>query len=119
MSKINSYRDVEIWQRAVDTCVDVHKLTDHFPRSESYGLTSHTRRSDVSFASNIAEGHCRPSRDFARFLTIARGSSSESETQLEIAHCIGNRSSEELFPTTSELSIFGKQLNALHNRIRN
>jgi four helix bundle protein len=118
MNAINSYRDLKVWQRAVEVCVEIYKITDRFPKSEAYGLTSQIRRSAVSIASNVAEGHGRPTRDFARFLSIARGSLSELETQLEIARRIGYLSPEDFKTTTDELSILGKQLNTLLNRIR-
>ncbi|MFN2187476.1 MAG: four helix bundle protein [Candidatus Promineifilaceae bacterium] len=89
MTEIRNYRDLDIWQRAVNIAVLVYQLTNDFPQSELYGLTSQMRRSAVSIASNIAEGHSRSSREFVQFLSIARGSVSELETQIEIASRIG------------------------------
>jgi four helix bundle protein len=66
--------------------VEVYKLTKDFPREEAYGLTSQIRRSAVSIPSNIAEGHGRLNkREFQQFLGIARGSTYELQTQLELA----------------------------------
>ena len=89
MTETRNYRDLDIWQRAVNIAVLVYQLTNDFPQSELYGLTSQMRRSAVSIASNIAEGHSRSSREFVQFLSIARGSVSELETQIEIASRIG------------------------------
>jgi four helix bundle protein len=81
-----SFRELTVWQRAMQLTVAVYKLTQGFPRDEIYGLTSQVRRAAVSIASNIAEGQGRGSSgEFKQFLQIARGSNCEVETQLEIA----------------------------------
>ena len=118
MGQIESYKDLRVWQRALDLAVSMYSITGRFPKSEIYGLTSQMRRAAVSIASNIAEGHQRPSRDFARFLNIARGSVAELETQLEIARRIGYIPENEYDELYGELVIIGKQLNALLKRIR-
>lgn len=70
----------------MDLVVAIYELTEQYPRTELYGLTSQTRRAVVSIPSNIAEGRRRGSRkDFRQFLIIAFGSGSELETQIEIA----------------------------------
>ena len=86
----HSYRDLIVWQKAVDTVTMVYKGTRCFPREETYGLTSQLRRSAVSVACNIAEGQGRLSKkDFRHFLAQARGSLLEMETQIQIAHNLG------------------------------
>ena len=81
-----SFRDLKVWQKSMELTVAVYRLTHAFPREETFGLTSQLRRSAVSIASNIAEGHGRMNpREFKRFLLIARGSNSELQTQLEVA----------------------------------
>ena len=83
---IHSYKDLIVWQKAVDLAVKIYEMTERFPKSELYGLTSQMRRAAVSIASNIAEGRSRVSKkNFAQFLTIAHGSISELETQIEIS----------------------------------
>ena len=73
-----SFRDLIVWQRAVQMTVSVYRLTAHFPREELYGLTSQLRRASVSVASNIAEGYARTSQgEYKHFLGMARGSNSE------------------------------------------
>ncbi len=81
-----SYRDQFIWKKSVDLSVKCYELTQNFPRSEIYGLTSQIRRASVSVASNIAEGYGRKSRaEYVHFLHIALGSLRELDTQLIIA----------------------------------
>jgi four helix bundle protein len=86
MTTVKSFRDLVVWQRAVELCLALYKLTQEFPREEVYGLTSQLRRAGVSVASNIAEGFGRRSRpDYRSFLRVARGSVLEVQTQLVIA----------------------------------
>jgi four helix bundle protein len=85
-----AFRDLIVWQKAMDLTVEVYRLTERFPKSEVYGLTSQLRRCSVSIASNIAEGSGRGTRkDFASFAGIARGSNYELETQLLLAQRLG------------------------------
>jgi len=68
----------------------IYKITGDFPESEKFGLTSQLRRASISIPSNLAEGSGRKStKEFIQFLYIALGSSSEIETQLEIAMRLG------------------------------
>ncbi|WP_315786887.1 four helix bundle protein [Fischerella sp. JS2] len=81
-----SYREQFIWKRSVELAVNCYELTQKFPQSELYGLTSQIRRSAVSVASNIAEGYGRKSKsEYIQFLHIALGSLRELDTQLIIA----------------------------------
>jgi four helix bundle protein len=81
--KIQTYKDLQIWQRAMDLVRNVYTLTEKLPQHEQYGLTSQIRRCSVAVPSNIAEGSGRGSqKDFAQFLRIARGSLYELDTQL-------------------------------------
>jgi four helix bundle protein len=84
--KVQSYRDLEAWQLAMDTADVVYRVSDRFPREELFGLTSQVRRAAVSAPSNIAEGHARRSlRAYLNHLGIALGSLAELDTELEIA----------------------------------
>lgn len=88
--RVRSFRDLKVWQRAMDLTLVVYRLTQGFPREEVYGLTSQLRRCAVSVPSNIAEGQGRlNTREFKQFLGIARGSNCELQTQLEIARKLG------------------------------
>jgi four helix bundle protein len=83
---IHSYKDLIVWQRAMELVTAVYELTELFPKEEMYGLTSQIRRSAVSIPSNIAEGRVRGSKkEYMQFLRIAYGSGAELETQIEIA----------------------------------
>lgn len=83
---MNSYRDLTVWQKALDLCVQVYEITGTFPKQELYGLSIQMRRCSVSIPSNIAEGHNRKHRnEFLQFLRIAYGSGAELETQMDIA----------------------------------
>ena len=104
----SDYRDLIAWQKAMDFVELLYRATASFPREELYGLTAQMRRAAVSIPSNIAEGQGRDtSADFVRFLSIARGSVKEVETQVIIASrlgYIGPREEGELSNLTDELS---------------
>src|SRR5256885_1393289 len=86
MASVRSYSDLVAWQKAMDLVIAVYKATESLPSDERFGLTSQIRRAVVSVPSNIAEGHGRASQnEFQRFLSIARGSLCEVETQILIA----------------------------------
>jgi four helix bundle protein len=79
----SNFRDLKAWQLGMDLTEQVYVLTENFPRSEIYGLTSQIRRSAVSIPSNLAEGQGRDSnKEFLQFIAIAFGSICELETQL-------------------------------------
>src|SRR3954464_12744610 len=81
--KIQSFRDLIVWQKSFELVKQVYELTSKLPAVENYGLKSQLQRSAVSIPSNIAEGFCRRTpKDFKQFLHIAFGSSGELYTQL-------------------------------------
>ena len=81
-----SFRDLKVWNRAIDLTTLVYAITAEFPQAEIYGLTSQMRRAAVSVASNLAEGSARGTRkDFRQFVLISRGSNCELQTQFAIA----------------------------------
>ena len=85
-----SFRELKVWKLSIDLTVLVYGLTAEFPKSEIYGLSSQMQRAAVSIASNIAEGSARGTRkDFKQFVSIARGSNCELQTQLLIANRLG------------------------------
>ncbi|WP_309382828.1 four helix bundle protein [Cerasicoccus frondis] len=84
--KVESFRDLIVWQKAMELVTLVYRVSTDFPPSEQFALTNQIRRSAVSIPSNIAEGYGRRSRiDYIRFLRIASGSLYELQTQIEIA----------------------------------
>ncbi|ESW87972.1 four helix bundle protein [Mesorhizobium sp. RSR565B] len=88
--KVNSYKDLIVWQQAMDLAISTYSLTKTWPKEELYGLTSQIRRSATSIPANIAEGYGRDNRgSYQQFLRIAQGSLKEFETHLQIAQRIG------------------------------
>ena len=90
-----NYRDLVVWQRAMDFVELVYRVTASFPKEEIYGLTGQLRRAAVSIPSNIAEGQGRHSdREFQRFLRISHGSLREAETHILVATRLGYMNDE-------------------------
>ena len=86
MKSIRSFHELTVWQRAIDLSVQIYTLTQSFPKDELFGLTNQVRRASVSVSSNIAEGQSRLTKpEFIHFLSIARGSNAEVQSQLELA----------------------------------
>jgi len=86
MSTLQSYKQLIVWQKAMDLAEMIYKITDVFPKSELYGLVSQIRRSVVSIPSNIAEGYGRSSpKEYGQFYCIAYGSLLELETQITLS----------------------------------
>jgi four helix bundle protein len=116
---MRNFRNLEIWNNAIELTKAIYILTDLLPCSEKYGLASQMQRAAVSIASNIAEGASRKTEvDFARFLDIALGSSFELETQLIISKEIGFISQELLDTQLNTLNTLQKQINSLVSKIR-
>ena len=116
--EIRSHRDLIVWQKAMDLVTTVYRLTEAFPKSELYGLTSQIRRSAASIPANIAEGQGRRlAGEFLQFLGNARGSLLELDTHLEIALRL-NMLSKDLHLTVMEQLIeVRKLLNGLMRSI--
>ena len=90
MTKATGHRELRVWQEAMDLVSEVYRLTKLFPKEELFGLSAQLRRAAVSVPSNIAEGAARLSRkEFRQYLSVARGSLAEIETQLLIAENLG------------------------------
>ena len=84
--KLKSYKELSVWQKAVDLVQEIYTQTNQFPKEDLYGLTNQMRRAAVSIPSNIAEGSRRKDLpEYMQFLRIANGSSAELETQLIIS----------------------------------
>lgn len=83
---IESYKKLIVWQKSIELVKEIYKITENFPKTEIYGLTSQMRRSAISIPSNIAEGQRRGGLiEYIRFLNISDASSAELETQIIIA----------------------------------
>ncbi|HEX9111864.1 MAG TPA: four helix bundle protein [Terriglobales bacterium] len=115
-----SYRELIAWQKAMKFVTEIYAATQRFPSEERYGLTNQLRRAAVSVPSNIAEGQARFSqKEFHHFLSQARGSLVEIETQLLIAKelkYLQLAKAEDLLATADEL---GRVLNGLIASIKN
>lgn len=113
-SKINSYKDLIVWQQAMDLAVATYSLTKAWPKEELYGLTSQIRRSATSIPANIAEGYGRDNTgSYQQFLRIAQGSLKELETHLQIAERIGLATRNEVHRMLSATEAIGKMLRQL------
>jgi four helix bundle protein len=109
---------LKVWQQSVELSVEIYKFTKTFPREEVLGLTSQLRRASVSIASNIAEGYGRASKaDFRRFISIARGSVLEVQTQLLIAQKLEFGGTASLCAVQEHAEQVGKMLWALMQRL--
>ena len=118
MGRLRSHRDLIVWRKAMDFVVEVHRLTAGFPRVELYRLTSQLLRAAASVPANIAEGNARSSRrDYAHFLSIAKGSLVEAETYLLLAERLGYSTRIELRPALGLSVEIGKMLTALRRRL--
>ena len=99
------HKNLEAWKEAIKFVTDIYTVTEKFPDTEIWGLTSQLRRAAVSIPSNISEGCARAStKETLRFIDIALGSIAEVETQLLIAQNLGYINSEELLTKLSKIS---------------
>lgn len=115
---MSDYRTLEVWQKAHHFVLALYPATAEYPHDERFGLASQTRRAATSMASNIAEGAGRDSdRDFARFVTIAIGSSNEVEYQLLLARDLGYLSSEAFDALSRSASGIRSMLNRLRQSL--
>lgn len=109
-----SYRDLIVWQKAMDFAQNTYTLSNKFPSDERFSLTSQLRRSATSVPSNIAEGEGRFSKpDFKRFLSIAHGSLSEAETQILLAVRLDYLSEADAQTTLALAAEVGRMIHGL------
>ncbi|MCB1228959.1 MAG: four helix bundle protein [Verrucomicrobiae bacterium] len=118
MSSINSYRDLKVWNLAMDLAASIYEFSKQFPNDEKFGLVSQIRRASVSIPSNIAEGHGRRStRDYIRFLRIARGSIAEVETQILLSNRLGFSDADTSEQLLGKLDELGRMLASLIKKL--
>ena len=116
---INTFRDLIVWQKAMNLVTAVYRASAEFPTSEQYGLTSQLRRCAVSIPSNIAEGFGRDStNDYLRFLSIATGSLYESQTQLEIARNLDFLAEQQFTQLLEQTREIERMLNSLTRSLK-
>lgn len=116
---IKSCRDLLVWQKGMQAAVRVNRLTDDFPAKEQWSLINQMRRSGLSIPCNIAESWGRGSTgDYVRFLSIARGSLMELETQTIYAEMLGYLEEKTVDAFLGELAEISKMLTALINKLK-
>lgn len=106
-----SFRDLIVWQKSIDLVVEVYQLIKRLPKEEIYSLSNQMRRSSVSIPSNIAEGQQRKTtKEFVNFLSIAKGSNAELQTQLIICVRLGYLTDAQIKPTMTLSEEISKML---------
>ena len=114
-----SYRELDVWAKAMEVAEAVYAAAKLMPKQEEYRLTAQLIRAAVSVPANIAEGHARATRkDYAHFVSIARGSAAELETLLILAQRAKLLSSETSDPILQETERVARMLNRLHARLK-
>jgi four helix bundle protein len=114
-----SFKQLVVWQRAVELSVAVYQLTSAFPKSEQFGLTNQLRRASVSIASNIAEGYGRSTTgEYVLFLGHARGSLCELQTQLVLSEALNFGAPESCKATMKLSEDVSRLLIALMDKLR-
>ena len=117
--KIQSYRDLIVWQKSISLVKKIYEISRNFPEEERFVLTPQIRRSAISISSNIAEGYGRrSSKDYIRFLQISIGSLYELSTQIEIVSSLEYLSDNILGEIQTDLIEIEKMLNSLITKIR-
>ena len=116
-----SYKRLKVWEKSKNLCLFIYKLTNKFPKEETYGLISQIRRCVISIPSNIAEGYAKSSiKENLRFIEIAYGSYYELNTQIEIAQELGYIEFEDDFSKFKEMSEeLGKMIYSYIKVLRN
>jgi four helix bundle protein len=111
---IQSYRDLKVWERAMELAEQSYALTRQFPKEEMFGMTAQIRRAGASVPANIAEGYGRDSRkEYVQFLRIAQGSLKELETHILLARRVGLCTEQAAEPVLTQADEVGKMLRAL------
>ena len=117
-TKIQSFRDLIIWQKSMDFVTTVYEKTALFPREEQYGLSSQMRRAAISVPSNISEGFRRQhAKEYRQFLAISLGSLGELETHFEIAQRLKYLPVESCRKNLSEIETLCRMIQGLSNKI--
>ncbi len=115
-----TYKDLVVWQKAVELAEQVYLVTESFPNTERYGLSSQMRRASVSIASNIAEGRMRGTPRYCRtFFLHAFGSAGELDTQIQIAKRLPVIQSNDFFQIESLLGEILRMLNKMIETLSN
>lgn len=112
--KTGPYKELLIWRKSIKLVTEVYKLTEKFPKTETYGIVSQMRRSAVSIPANIAEGKRRfTAKEIRRFFYIAYGSGAELETYIEISKQLSILDNYDILEIESLLNEIMKMLNRI------
>ena len=112
---ISGYRDLIVWQRAVELLVEIHRLTPSLPRDERFGITAQLQRAAVSISANVAEGSGRRHRaEYAHHISIARGSALEVESLLIATVRLGMLEESSISAALGQLDQISRMLAALY-----
>jgi len=115
---VRYHKDLVVWQKAMDLAKEVYLLVKKLPKEETYALSSQMRRAAISIPSNIAEGQARNStKEFVQFLSIARGSKAELQTQLLLCVEIGYLSKQDTNPAMNLSEEISKMLASLMQKL--
>jgi four helix bundle protein len=115
-----NYRDLRVWQAAIDLVTRIYEVTRALPNEERYALGDQMRRAAISIPANIAEGQARRhSKEFLQHLSIAKGSLAELHTLLTVAERLKYLSADELARLENELSWIRRPLEGLMSSLRN
>ncbi|NEP54434.1 MAG: four helix bundle protein [Moorea sp. SIO3C2] len=118
MSNINNFKDLIIWQKAMDIAEKCYLLTKFFPKDELYGMVQQIRRAAVSIPANISEGYGRRSTpEYIRFLNIAQGSINELETHLILSFRVGLSKQDDIESIVSLLKEESRMIIALIRKL--
>jgi len=116
---LKSYRDLLVWQKAIDLVVISYKATAGFPKSETYGLISQIRRAATSIPANIAEGYGRGSRkEYLQFLSIAQGSLKELETHFIVSEKLTYLTAAQILLLLNQTDELGRMLGGLIRKLK-
>ena len=119
-SMLKNYKDLKVWKKSYELCLEIYRITAKFPKEERYGLTSQIRRSVVSIPSNIAEGYGRKTtKDYIRMLYISYGSVCELETQILLAGDLDLIEKGELGTLKKDIAEIERMLKALIKSLEN
>ena len=117
--KAHNFRNLKVWQRAIELVESIYKATSTFPKEELFGLISQIKRSSVSIPSNIAEGSAKSSeKDFNRFLEISLGSCYELETQLTLANRLKMLETDDYYKLIIEVHEVQKMISGLSKSLK-
>ena len=117
---LKNYKELQVWQKSYNLCLDIYKVTKGFPKEELYSLTSQMRRSAVSVPSNIAEGYGRKTTpEYIRSLYMAYGSHCELETQVGLSGDLGYIKTEKLKKIRNDIGGVERMLKALIKSLEN